>query len=124
MISSFELFFNFLIIKFEALEKQRERELRKEKDEMNEDKNKVAVMYSERKKRLQTASKDLKLIGTEGIRLDIAGNKKKNASAPKKKKLAAIKIIITDVDEEEVKRDKEKVKLLKSVADELCQPHR
>ena len=31
--------------------------MRKEKDEMNEDKNKVAVMYSERKKRLQTASK-------------------------------------------------------------------
>ena len=30
--------------------------MRKEKDEMNEDKNKVAVMYSERKKRLQTAS--------------------------------------------------------------------
>ena len=42
---------------FQALEKQREREMRKEKDEMNEDKNKVAVMYSERKKRLQTASK-------------------------------------------------------------------
>ena len=42
---------------FEALEKQREKEMRKEKDEMNEDKNKVAVMYSERKKRLQTASK-------------------------------------------------------------------
>ena len=33
--------------------------MRKEKDEMNEDKNKVAVMYSERKKRLQTASKYL-----------------------------------------------------------------
>ena len=44
---------------FAALEKQRERELRKEKDEMNEDKNKVAVMYSERKKRLQTASRRL-----------------------------------------------------------------
>ena len=48
---------NFSKIIFQALEKQREREMRKEKDEMNEDKNKVAVMYSERKKRLQTASK-------------------------------------------------------------------
>ena len=90
---------------------------------MNEDKNKVAVMYSERKKRLQTASM------TPSARDDsvtdiLAGNKKKNPSAPKKKKVAPIKIIITDVDEEELKRDKEKVKLLKSVADELCQPHR
>ena len=53
-----------------------------------------------------------------------AGNKKKKSSVPRKKKVAPIRIIITDVDEEEIKRDKEKVKLLKSVADELCQPHR
>ena len=53
-----------------------------------------------------------------------AGNKKKKSSVPKKKKVGPIRIIITDVDEEEVKKDKEKVKLLKSVADELCQPHR
>ena len=55
MISSLNIQYNLPPI-FVALEKQRERELRKEKDEMNEDKNKVAVMYSERKKRLQTAS--------------------------------------------------------------------
>ena len=55
--SQFSLSWTFSKLIFEALEKQREREMRKEKDEMNEDKNKVAVMYSERKKRLQTASK-------------------------------------------------------------------
>ena len=53
-----------------------------------------------------------------------AGNKKKKSSVPRKKRVAPIKIIITDVDEEEVRKDKEKVKLLKSVADELCQPQR
>ena len=53
-----------------------------------------------------------------------AGNKKKKSSVPRKKKVGPIRIIITDVDEEEVKKDKEKVKLLKSVADELCQPRR
>ena len=51
------LFWKFSQSNNSALEKQREKEMRKEKDEMNEDKNKVAVMYSERKKRLQTASK-------------------------------------------------------------------
>ena len=51
------LFLKFSQSNNSALEKQREKEMRKEKDEMNEDKNKVAVMYSERKKRLQTASK-------------------------------------------------------------------
>ena len=60
----------------------------------------------------------------EGFDQLFLGNKKKHPSAPKKKKVAPIKIIITDVDEEEIKRDKEKVKLLKSIADELCQPHR
>ena len=54
----------------------------------------------------------------------LSGNKKKKSSVPRKKRVAPIKIIITDVDEEEVRKDKEKVKLLKSVADELCQPQR
>ena len=40
---------------FSALEKQREKELKKSKEDEYEDKNKVAVMYSERKKRLQSA---------------------------------------------------------------------
>lgn len=42
---------------FSALEKQREKELKKSKEDEYEDKNKVAVMYSERKKRLQSAGK-------------------------------------------------------------------
>ena len=123
--SQFSLSWTFSKLIFEALEKQREREMRKEKDEMNEDKNKVAVMYSERKKRLQTASINHSfMIKPEYKTFIPAGNKKKKSSVPRKKKVGPIRIIITDVDEEEVKKDKEKVKLLKSVADELCQPHR
>ena len=90
----------------QALEKQREKEMKKMKEDMYEDKNKVAVMYSERKKRLQSA-----------------GKKKKKTV---KKKPAAIQIIVTDaeVDDEEIQRDKEKMKELKKVIDELSQPHR
>ena len=87
-----------------ALERARERELKKSKDDFDE-KGKVSVMYSERKKRLQSC-----------------GKKKK----PQRKKAVAtqIQIVVTDVDEEQVKRDKEKVRALKSVVDELSQPHR
>ena len=85
-----------------ALEKARERELKKSKEE-DDEKAKVSVMYSERKKRLLTTKK----------------------KKPQRKKVQPqIQIVVTDVDEEEMKRDKEKVRALKSVVDELCQPHR
>ena len=73
--------------------------------DMYEDKNKVAVMYSERKKRLQSA-----------------GKKKKKSV--KKKPTAIVIVTETEMDEEEIQRDKEKMKKLKSVVDELSQPHR
>ena len=89
----------------QALEKQREKEMKKMKEDMYEDKNKVAVMYSERKKRLQSA-----------------GKKKKKTV--KKKPTAIVIVTETEMDEEEIQRDKEKMKKLKSVVDELSQPHR
>ena len=89
----------------QALEKQREKEMKKMKEDMYEDKNKVAVMYSERKKRLQSA-----------------GKKKKKSV--KKKPTAIVIVTETEMDEEEIQRDKEKMKKLKSVVDELSQPHR
>ena len=85
-----------------ALEKARERELKKSKEE-DDEKAKVSVMYSERKKRLLTTKK----------------------KKPQRKKVQPqIQIVVTDVDEEEMKRDKEKVRALKTVVDELSQPHR
>jgi len=88
-----------------AIEKQREKEMKRSREDMYEEKNKVAVMYSERRKRLQNAEK-------------------KRKAPVKKKKKAVTKMVIVEVDEEEAQRDKEKVKELKKIADELCQPQR
>ena len=88
-----------------ALEKQREKELKKARDDIYEEKNKVAVMYSEKKKRLESSKQ------------------RRNAPTKKKKKVV-IKAASLDIDEQEQESDKERAKLLKSVVDDLCQPQR
>ena len=87
-----------------ALEKQREKEMKKAREDMYEEKNKIAVMYSEKKKRLQSSTQ-----------------KKKT---PVKRKKAPLKTVTVDISEDETETDKERVKMLKSVADDLCQPQR
>merc|ERR1711915_1038339 len=88
-----------------ALEKQREKELKKARDDIYEEKNKVAVMYSEKKKRLESS-------------------KQRRNTPIKKKKKVVIKVTSLDIDEQEQESDKERAKLLKSVVGDLCQPQR
>ena len=88
-----------------ALEKQREKEMKKAREDMYEEKNKIAVMYSERKKRLE--------------------NSKQRKKTPIKRKKKTILTTMTfDIPEEDSEHDKARVKMLKSVADDLCQPQR
>ena len=85
-----------------ALEKQRERELRKAREELYEGKNKVNLMYSEKRKRLEAI-------------------KNKPAKPPTKKK----KVKVNNVPmEENDGSDDEKVLLVKAIAEEASQPQR
>jgi len=87
------------------LEKQREREMKKAREDMYEEKNKVAKMYSEKKKRLE-------------------GAKQRLTNPPKKKKRRKpVKVIASTVENED-ESDEDKVYVLKSIADDLCQPQR
>ena len=85
-----------------ALEKQRERELRKAREELYEGKNKVNLMYSEKRKRLEAI-------------------KNKPTKPPTKKK----KVKVNNVPmEENDGSDDEKVLLVKAIAEEASQPQR
>ena len=88
-----------------ALEKQREKEMKKQREDMYEEKNKIAVMYSEKKKRLESS-------------------KLRKGTPVKRKKKITVSAINLDLVEEESESDKERVKMMKIVADELCQPQR
>ena len=85
-----------------ALERQRERELRKAREELYEGKNKVNTMYSERRKRLEAI-------------------KNKPAKTPMKKKKVKVNIVPM---EDEDESDDEKVQLVKAIAEEAAQPQR
>ena len=85
-----------------ALEKQRERELRKAREELYEGKNKVNMMYSEKRKRLE------------------AIKNKPSKSSTKKKKIKSHSASI----EEEEESDDEKLRIVKAIAEEASQPHR
>ena len=77
--------------------------MKKAREDMYEEKNKVAKMYSEKKKRLE-------------------GAKQRLTNPPKKKKKRkVVKVLATTLENEE-ESDEERVYNLKSIADDLCQP--
>ena len=85
-----------------AIERKRERELKKQRDELYEGKNRVSTMYSEKRKRLEAIK-----------------NKPKKP-VKKKKKLKPVKAAI----EEENESDDEKYKMVKAIVDEASHPTR
>ena len=85
-----------------ALERQREKELRKAREELYEGKNKGSLMYSEKQKRM------------EAIKYKQANN------SVKKKKVKNTVVPLEDDDDS----DDEKVKLVKAIVEEASQPQR
>ena len=85
-----------------ALERKREREMRKAREELYEGKNRVNTMYSEKKKRLEAI---------------------KNKPVKTKRKKKKPKAVATVGSEEDDSED-EKYKLVKAIVDEASQPSR
>ena len=84
-----------------ALERKREREMRKAREELYEGKNRVSTMYSEKKKRLEAI-------------------KNKPAKTQRRKKKAKVIVTVEDDDESE----DEKYKMVKTIVDEASHPSR
>ena len=85
-----------------ALERKREREMRKAREELYEGKNRVNTMYSEKKKRLEAI-------------------KNKPAKVQRRKKKT--KVLVT-VGEEDDESEDEKYSLVKAIVDEASHPSR
>ena len=84
-----------------AIERKREKEMKKAREELYEGKNRVNTMYSEKKKRLEAL--------------------KNKPNKPKKKKKP--KPVLPSV-EEENESDDEKFRIVKAIVDEASQPSR
>ena len=98
------------------LEKQREREMKKAREDMYEEKNKVSVWKDPRQTFFQVA----KMYSEKKKRLE--GAKQRLTNPPKKKKRRKpVKVVASTVEDEE-ESDEDKVYVLKSIADDLCQP--
>ena len=85
-----------------ALERKREKELRKAREELYEGKNKVNTMYSEKKKRLEAI-------------------KNKPKKTPRRRKIHKP---VAASNEDDNESDDEKFKIVKAIVDEASQPSR